>query len=316
MLQPELPEALVARGLYRTWVTQDAARGLDDLMRALEMAPNDADTHHTAALAMRRLGRFDEALREFEQAELLAPGLIGYQYDRAFTLLGLRRYDEALRAWQSMIDRNPTLTWPLLGRYWIRFAGTGETAGWRADTERLAPTMDRSDRAITRYVMYTCTGDLRGLIEWYERSPPDELAGSRDYTLGVAYAALGDPARARPHLEIVAAAARDPGGANANAEGAVALELLGEHARALRAIEQAVQRVPESRDAAAGPAVAMLRAWILIHSGTRAEEGYAELERLLDAFGVVPRFVATDPLWRLLAHDARVERIIQAKLPK
>jgi hypothetical protein len=60
----------------------------------------------------------------------------------------------------------------------------------------------------------------------------------------------------------------------------------------------------------------MLRAWILIHTGTRAEEGYAELERLLDTFGVVPRFVSVDPLWRLLEDDSTVQRIIQAKLPQ
>jgi tetratricopeptide (TPR) repeat protein len=285
-------------------------------MRALAVAPNDADTHHTAALALRRLGRFDEALREFEQAEQLAPGLIGYQYDRAFTLLGLRRYDEALAAWQGMIDRNPTLTWPLLGRYWFRFARTGDATGWRADWDRLAPTMDKSDRAIIAYVMFVCTRDLRGLIEWYESATPGEIAGSRDYTLGVAYAATGDMERARPHLEAAAAAARDPANPNSSAEGAVALELLGEHAAAMRAIDDAVRRVPEDRDAAAGPSVAMLRAWILIQSGTRAEEGYAELARLLDAFGVVPRFVSVDPLWRLLEGDARVQAIIRAKLPR
>ena len=314
-LHPELPEALVARGLYRTWVSQEAARGLDDLMHALEMAPNEADTHHTAALALRRLGRFDEALDQFELAEELAPGLIGYQYDRAFTLLGLRRYDEALRAWQSLIDKHPTLTWPLLGRYWFQFAKTGETAGWREEWKRLASTMDKSDRAIIGYVTYTCTDDLPELIAWYEGAAPGEVAGSRDYTLGVAYSTIGDAASARPHLEVVAAAARDPTSPSSNAEAAVALELLGEHALAMQAIDEAVRRVPESRDAAAGPSVAMLRAWILIHSGTRAEEGYAELERLLGAFGVVPRFVAVDPLWRLLSDDARVQTIIQAKVP-
>jgi len=77
-----------------------------------------------------------------------------------------------------------------------------------------------------------------------------------------------------------------------------------------------VRRVPESQDAAAGPSVAMLRAWILIHSGSRAEEGYRELERLLGAFGVIPRFVSVDPLWRLLKNDARVQRTIQAQLPR
>ena len=313
-LHPELPEALVARGLYRTWVSQEAARGLDDLMRALEMAPNEADTHHTAALALRRLGRFDEALDQFELAEELAPGLIGYQYDRAFTFLGLRRYDEALQAMQSLIDAHPTLTWPLMARYWMRFAKTGDATGWREDWDRLARTMDKSDRAIIAYVMYTCSGDLPGLIEWYEEAAPDEIAGSRDYTLGVAYSAIGDPVRAQPHLEIVAAAARDPTSPGSNAEGAIALALLGEHELALQAIDEAVRRVPESRDAAAGPSVAMLRAWILIHGGRRAAEGYAELERLLDAFGVIPRFVTVDPLWRLLGDDVKVQQIILSKV--
>jgi tetratricopeptide (TPR) repeat protein len=214
-----------------------------------------------------------------------------------------------------MIEGHPTLTWPLLGRYWIRFAGTGDTKGWRSEWDRLAPTMDKSDRAIIAYVTYTGTDDLPGLISWYERATPDEVAGSRDYTLGVAYAAIGELERARPHLEMVAAAARDPTSGSSDAEGAVALELLGEHAAAIDAIDEAVRRVPESQDAAAGPSVAMLRAWILIHSGSRPEEGYRELERLLGAFGVIPRFVSVDPLWRLLENDARVQRTVQAALP-
>jgi len=141
------------------------------------------------------------------------------------------------------------------------------------------------------------------------------VAGSRNYTLGVAYAALGTWPE-RPYLQAVADSARGAPAANSAVEAAIALELLGEHGTAMRTIDAAVRRVPESRDAAAGPAVALLRAWILIHSGgAQAEEGYAELKRLFGAFGVVPRFVATDPLWRLLEADPRVQRVIRARLP-
>jgi len=319
-LQPELPEALVARGLYRTWISLDAEGGLGDLSRALAMAPNDADTHNTAALALRRLGRFDEALDHVEQADELAPGVVGYQYDRAFTLLGLKRYADAERAWQSLIDRNPTLTWPLVGRHWLTFLATGQTAGWREEFGRLASTMDKSDRAINAHVMLTCVGDLEGLIDWYEQKPPDELAGSRDYTLGVAYAALGDAKSARPHLEVAADPVRnveDDTYANSIslAEGAVALELLGEHDAALHAIDIVVREVPENRDAVSGPTVALLRAWILIHSGKHASAGYAELERLMNAFGILPRNVATDPLWRVLDQDSRVRQILRDRMP-
>jgi hypothetical protein len=62
--------------------------------------------------------------------------------------------------------------------------------------------------------------------------------------------------------------------------------------------------------------VAMLRAWVLIRSGERAEEGYAEFERLLGGFDLQPRWVAALPEWRLLRDDARVQQIIRDKLTK
>ena len=49
-LQPDLPEALAARGLYHAWVSFDPARGLEDLLRALSIAPNDADSHGAAGM--------------------------------------------------------------------------------------------------------------------------------------------------------------------------------------------------------------------------------------------------------------------------
>jgi hypothetical protein len=60
----------------------------------------------------------------------------------------------------------------------------------------------------------------------------------------------------------------------------------------------------------------MLRAWVLIHSGERAEEGYAELDRLLGSMYLQPRWVAASPLWLLLRNDARAQQIIRNKFPK
>ena len=74
-LQPDLPAGLVARGLYELWVApdpdSDLKRGLADLTRALEIAPNDAETHVTVGYTLRRLGDFDTALAHFEQASAL-----------------------------------------------------------------------------------------------------------------------------------------------------------------------------------------------------------------------------------------------------
>src|SRR4030095_10783800 len=86
-------------------------------------------------------------------------------------------------------------------------------------------------------------------------------------------------------------------------EGAVALELLGRTAEAVRAADEGVRLYPEARDAVNGPDVAIRRAWVLIHSGVRAEEGYAELERLVGTFDLQPRWVAVDLPWVILRND-------------
>ena len=140
---------------------------------------------------------------------------------------------------------------------------------------------------------------------------------SRDGELAVIYLALGDQPRAQPYLVAAAAgASSQPEDIYALAWGAVALELLGRTSDAVRTADQAVRLMPERRDAVNGPTIAMLRAWVLIHSGERAEEGYAELDRLLGSMYLQPRWVAASPLWLLLRNDVRAQQIIRNKFPK
>ncbi len=321
-LQPDLPEAIAARGLYYTYVSIDPARGLEDLLRALSIAPNDADSHGIAGMTLRRLGRFDEALVHLKRAEELAPGHFERAFIAAATLTQLGRYDEADRAWQKMIQRYPTELEPPLNRYFARFLATGETAGWREEHDRLLRSNPgKSSLGYPTMYMLICTGDLAGQIALYQRVSEGDLSTPEptDYLLGVAYAAAGDSERARPYLAAVAFAPRasdDYYSGYSHVFSAVALELLGRRAEALRLADEAVRVAPEDRDAVNGPNVAILRAWVLIRSGERADEGYAEFERLVGGFDLQPRWVAARPEWRLLREDARLQQIIRDKLPQ
>ena len=167
--------------------------------------------------------------------------------------------------------------------------------------------------------MLVCTGDVAGSIALYESASEGDLwtIAPLDYLLGVTHTATGHPDRARPYLTKVASTPRAPDDPYApHVFAAVALELLGKRAEALRSGGQAVRLAPEARDAVNAPQVAMLRAWVLIRSGERAEEGYAEFERLLGGFDLQPRWVAALPEWQLLREDARVQQIIRDKLPE
>jgi len=323
-LQADLPEALVARGAYHTYVTVDPERGLVDLERALAVAPNDAETQWRAGMTLRRLGRFDEALAHYERAVRLSPSEETYAFVLSWTLSGLGRHDEADRAFTVVIERHPTSLAPRMWRRFNHFLATGETAGWQEEYDRLTTQTDPRfpepfpvpDAA---HVLLTCTEDLANLIELHERLVDARLQNWSfelpEFVLGLAHTAAGRPELARPYLEATVEFMDKVPDAAGLSEGAVALELLGRTAEAVRAADEAVRLRPEARDAVNGPDVAIRRAWVLIHSGVRAEEGYAELERLVGAFDQQPRWVAVQLPWVILRNDVRAQQIIRSKFP-
>lgn len=323
-LQPGLPDALAARGLYATYFDLEPERALADLEQALNLAPNDANAQKALAFTLRRLGRFDEAIAHFEQAAALAPEQIEPLLEAAFTLVRLGRHAEAEPVIRASIERAPARPG---SRFMLRvnhFLATGETQGWREEFERLEPLFgDFRQSAGWRLVLLTCLGDLHGQIELLERMLAENVevnysAQGSLITLASVYLLTGQPEPARRRLmETVAAVPDVDASADSLAltDAAIALVLLGRNAEAFHAADAAVRLRPEARDAINGPRVAMNRAWVLIRSGERAEEGYAELERLVGGIDHQPRWLAVDPLWQLLWDDARVQQIIRSRFP-
>ncbi len=313
-LQPELPEALAARASYTTYVEHDAAGALPDLQRALELAPNDPDTHGFTGLALRRLGRFDEAIGHFREAARLMPAEPGYAIRVFETLDGLGRYAEAEQESRQFAQRFPSHAGVELARLRIHFMATGETTGWRAAYDRVAPRLQGPQRTWHFQYLSLATGDLAGLAAYLETADPSafESASARDAELALTYAALGDAESARPHLEsLVQEMARAPQHGVALREGAVALVLLGRRDEALRAAGEAIRLTPETSDAVNGPMTALWRAWVLIRvGGDHAEEGYAELQRVLGAFTAQPRDFSIHQLGVMLRDDPRAQQII------
>jgi TolB-like protein len=314
-LQPELPEALAARASYITYVERDPVRALPDVDKALTLAPNDADTQDIAGLTKRRLGRFDEAIAHFQEAARLMPAKPQHALRAFETLDGLGRYDEADREREPFMRRFPSWRAPAeLAGFRLRFMMTGDTDGWRAMFERHESRMEPWMRTFQLKQLSLATGDLTGYIAYVEEADSSELEGpsDREVELAWGYAALGDLERARPHLQWLVDEMARSTDAVSFSEGAISLLLLGRPDEAIRAADEAARQAPESRDAVNGPTVAVQRAWVLIRAGgDRAEEGYAELHRLLGAFRVQPRAFAIDPLGVMLRDDERAERIIR-----
>jgi tetratricopeptide (TPR) repeat protein len=106
-IDPQLPEALLARANYATFVALDPDQALPDLEAVVRSRPSSADAHEMLGYALRRLGRMEAALEHFSRAWDLDPLNVEYSWEPFFTLLGLRRWPEAIAQADLQIKRFP-----------------------------------------------------------------------------------------------------------------------------------------------------------------------------------------------------------------
>jgi DNA-binding SARP family transcriptional activator/tetratricopeptide (TPR) repeat protein len=105
-LQPDLPEAHDA--LARYWFAQqDLTRFIEHLRLALAGFPNRSMLHLSLALALRSLGRWDEAVSELDRAVLVDPRNRLALTEAALTYGRLRRYHESIGHWDRLLAIGP-----------------------------------------------------------------------------------------------------------------------------------------------------------------------------------------------------------------
>ena len=98
-LKPDLPAALLAQARLHFRQTSGFRHEQAILLtqRALVVAPNSADAHMFLGSNYFHVGLIEEALREFERAMELSPGVSFVAFNAAMMKLLLGRYEEALR---------------------------------------------------------------------------------------------------------------------------------------------------------------------------------------------------------------------------
>lgn len=107
------------------------ARDLADCQTKVEKSPKDADSYHLRAVSYEQLGKFQDALADFQHARELDPGdahLVGHQAD---TLNSLGRYSETLVECKEFLKKNPNDGDTLL---FSSMAKASEKLGKYADT--------------------------------------------------------------------------------------------------------------------------------------------------------------------------------------
>jgi tetratricopeptide (TPR) repeat protein len=96
---------------------QRFSEAASECLGALELAPDLAEAHSLAGLALAYAGRADHGLRHLERAVELEPGQPGLRFNLAEGLIVARRYERAILELRAVVDAVPgmAVAWARLG---------------------------------------------------------------------------------------------------------------------------------------------------------------------------------------------------------
>jgi TolB-like protein len=286
-IDPQLPEAQLARGLYEQYVAKDLGQAMPDFVAVVRLRPNTPQAHTALGRALRKSGRMDEALAHFQRAWELDPLSNGGSHMVLTTLAGLRRLPELLAARRLFQQRFPSIAYARIDVARTEGLMQHSLEPVRLALRRYGGTLTPAERNRAEALLAREEGRYLDAAKLISASPvddPDALP-ERDLDLGCLYWAAGKNEEAQRHFRAAEQRAqailkRDPGATGYLEPLALAQSMLGEHAAALATIDRRRAEYPEDHDPVNGPWMSFLRSIILVRAG-RAAEGYAEVARLL-----------------------------------
>src|SRR5207247_1640955 len=106
-LQPNLGEAVLAKGYYHYSCLRDYDTAVRYFEQARQFLPNNSRIPESLAYVTRRQGQWDRSESYFNEAERLDPRNVNLLGQHAFSYMDLRRFPEALRKFDQVLDITP-----------------------------------------------------------------------------------------------------------------------------------------------------------------------------------------------------------------
>jgi serine/threonine-protein kinase len=320
-LAPNAPQAHFARALHLSAVRREHAPALEEVNRALKRAPADAELLSMAGLAEQQLGRWNDAVGHFREAQSLDPRSLATARRLARVLLWLRRYPDAREACDYAL-RISTASPDVMDLKVASYLGQGDLDGARAairDAPReLDPT--RLMAHIAGYFnLYWVLDDEQQ--QRLLRVGPDAFENDRSewaLTLAQVRALRGDTALARVYgdtasIELMRMVAANPNDGYARVTLGMAHALAGRRAEAVREGELGVRREPVEANGITGPLVQHFLVAIYVRLGDY-EAALDRLEPLVRIpYFLSPAWLRIDPTFAPLRNHPRFKRLAAAE---
>ena len=325
-LNPNLGEALLAKGYYHYGCLKDYDTAIGYFEQARQLLPNDSRIPESLAYVTRRRGQWERSEFYFNEAERLDVRNANLFTQHALSLMRLRRFPEALRKLDQVLNITPDDMRTLSYKAGIAQA-EGDLPRAASLLASLHPTANDTGTLETQ--VYQAILERRPapiisrLKEILEKPDPElgYLIGDLRFWLGWAQEVAGDHAGAqeswrKARTELESFLKEQPVNANLLADLALTNMGLGDKAAALDFAERAIAANPVEEDAVSGPS----RIEILARVAAQTEEpdrAIAALQKLLSIPAVTdtaapftPALVRLDPMFDPLRNDPRLEKIL------
>jgi TolB-like protein/class 3 adenylate cyclase/Tfp pilus assembly protein PilF len=333
-LQPNLGEALIAKGSYHYFCLKDYDTAVRYFEQARQFLPNSSRIPESLAYVARRRGHWEQSESYFKEAERLDPRNVTVLTSRAATYIILRRFPEALRKLDQVLDITPDDMDTLMLK-----AGIAQAQG---DLPRaaalLAPLHAGADHpGALKTQLYQAILERRPaqiiprLKEILAKPDPALVFRNGEYRfwLGWAQELAGDHAAAQKtwqqaRIELEPLLKQQPENNVVMYSLALTEMGLGDKAAAFDLLERAMAVTPIEKDALAGPQPIDIFARVAAQVG-EPDRAIAALQKLLSipyngtmASGVplTPALLRLDPMFDPLRNDPRFEKIVASLAPK